>query len=246
MHGDGHVDHGGDLAGPGTRARDDEARRDARQAARALVAQRRRDDPLALALHLHESLVRPRVAAERPRIRDVRLDELPGLHGAVRQLEGAPDGGVQGRLAPQRLGDRDLLAIDVGRGAGRGEGRDVVVGVGRGGDEVAAGILDAGRRDAAEDAVLGDALLRREPVLGHVPAPGVQEAVIPPGGPGPPVAALDEQRAKAPPRQVPEHTGAGRTPADDEDVVGVRLTHAAHLDPSRSPVCAMNPRAAPA
>jgi len=59
-----------------------------------------------LALHLHESLVRPRVAAERPRIRDVRLDELPGLHGAVRQLEGAPDGRVQGRLAPQRLGDR--------------------------------------------------------------------------------------------------------------------------------------------
>src|ERR1700690_525892 len=103
-----------------------------------------------------------RVAAERPRIRDVRLDELPGLHGAVRQLEGAPDGRVQGRLAPQRLGDRDLLAIDVGRCTGRREGRDVVVGVGRGGDEEATGVLDAGRRDVAEDAVLGDALLDRK------------------------------------------------------------------------------------
>ncbi len=55
--------------------------------------------------------------------------------------------------------------------------------------------------------------------------------MIAPGGARAIVAALDEQRAQASSRQVPEDAGPGRTPAHDEDVVGVRLTHPAHLDP---------------
>ncbi len=48
VHRDGHADHRGNLPGPGARARDDEPGRDAGRAPGALVADGRRDDPLAL------------------------------------------------------------------------------------------------------------------------------------------------------------------------------------------------------
>ena len=230
VHRDGHVDHRRDLPGPGTRTRDDEPGRDARQAPGVLVADGCRDDPVTVALHRHEPLVGHGLAAAGARVRDVRFDEVPRLDGAIRQLEDAADAGVEGRLAPQRLLDRDLLAVDVGGKAGRRKRIDVVVGIVRRGDEEASRVLDAGRCDATEDAVLRDALARGERVLGDVSAARVEEAVVPPGGAGAVVAALDKQRAQASPRQIAEHPGPGRTPADDEDVVSVGLSHAAHLD----------------
>ncbi len=170
MHRHRHVDEGGDLAGPCACARDHEARGDARQASRSLVVQRRRHDPVAVALHSHEPLVRPCVAPVDAGVGEVGFDELPGLHGAVRQPEDAADARVEGGLASERLGDRDLLAVDVGRDAGGREALDVVVGVVRRCDEEPAGVLDAGRCDATEDPVLGDALAGGERVLGDVTA----------------------------------------------------------------------------
>ena len=163
------------------------------------------------------------------RVGDVGLDELPRLHGAIGQLEGAADARIERRLAPERLGDRDLLAVDVGGVACRLEAGDVVVRILGRGDEQAARVLDARGGDPPQDAVLGDALARSERVLGDVAAARVQEAVVAAGGAGPVVAALHQQRAQAPACQVPEHACPGRTPADDEDVVGVCLTHPAHL-----------------
>src|SRR5664280_1727599 len=157
VHRHGEVHHRGDLARPGTRARDHEAGRDARHASRSLVAERRRHDPAAVAFHAHQALIGPGVAAVNARVGDVGFDELPWLHGAIRQLEGAADARIERRLAPERLGDRDLLAVHVGGVACRLEAGDVVIRILGRGDEQAARVLDARGGDPPQDAVLGDA-----------------------------------------------------------------------------------------
>ena len=61
--------------------------------------------------------------------------------------------------AAQRLGDRDLLAVDAGVRAALREAIGVGGVVPRRGDEQAAGVLDAVGGDAPQDPVLADALL---------------------------------------------------------------------------------------
>jgi hypothetical protein len=179
-----------------------------------------------------------------PSVGEVGVDEVPRLDRSVRQPEHSPDLRVEGWLAAKRFRDRDLLALDIGSGTRCREGVDVVFGVVRRGDEEAARRFDAGRRDPAQNAVLDDALSRRNGVLGRIAAAGVEEPVVPAGCAGTEVTAINEQAAQAAPREVPQDPGSGSAPADDEHVVGVRLSHAEYLDPPISEPLGMRLRLA--
>ena len=154
--------------------------------------------------------------AEAPRASD--HDGLPRVDRRVGDGERAPDAGVQPRLAPQRLGDVDLLRRQLGL---RAAGEELVavgrVVVGRG-DEQAARVLDAVRDDLAQDRVLDHALLGGDGVLDDVAAAGVQQAVEAAARALGEVAALDEHDVEAAQGGVPRDAGAGGAAADDEDV----------------------------
>src|SRR6478735_961597 len=113
-----------------------------------------------------------------------RLDQLPRLDRAVGDPERAPDPPVERRLLREQRADLDLLAVDAARRAVGRECLDVVVGVVRRRDEVAARGLDRGRRDPAQHPVLGDALARRHLVLLDIATAGVEEAVVAARGAG--------------------------------------------------------------
>ena len=129
-----------------------------------------------------------------------------------------PGSPVQQRLGGEQLGERHGLGLDARRGACGWKAVEVVVRVVRGGDEVAAGELQRGRRDPPQDRVLGRAVARRQRIALDVAAAGVEEAVVAAARARREVAALDEERPHAAHRQVAQDAGAGRAPADDEDV----------------------------
>ena len=133
-------------------------------------------------------------------------------------MEGAADRWVQGRLPPEEFPDGSLLARDAGFDAGRCEPVGVVLGVVRGRDEQASGVLDAGRRDPSQHPVLDDALASGQRVLDDVATAGMEQAVVAATRAGPQVALLDQEAAEAASGEVPKDAGPGRSPADDEDV----------------------------
>ena len=236
--------HGRYLAGPRARGRDHEARRDVGERSAPLVAKLRADDAVALAIETHESLIRKRLAAVGARIGDVGGDELPWLQRRVRHPECALDGGRHGRFPAQQFRGRDLLTGDAARLARDRELLCVVVRIVERGHEVAACVLDAGRRDPAQDAVLLDAFARRAWVLHDIAAAGVEQAVITTRGPGAHVALLDQQAAETAAGQIAEQTGARRPAADDEHVEGRRHAVAARclgVRGDRSPVHFVDP-----
>ena len=183
-----------------------------------LVAHARAGDRVAVAVQVDHAVVGEDARAVRGRAAGERPDRLPGVDRRVRDRERALDAGVQPRLAPQRLGDGDLL----GRQRGPAAALEELVAVGRvvvgRGDEQPAGVLDAVRDDPAQDRVLGHALLGRDRVLDHVAPAGVQQAVEAPARALGEVGAVDEHDVEAAQRGVPGDAGAGRAAADHQDI----------------------------
>ncbi len=209
----------GHAARPRTRGGDDESRRDAGDGAAPPVSEIDRDDPLAGGqLHGDRAVIRPDQGTSRARVGDGSFDQLPRLQRAVGDAEGAADGGVERRFAAEEVGDIDVFAGDARGDARRGEPIEVLLGIVRRRDEVAAGILDAGRGDPPQDPVLGDALAGGGGVLDDVPAARMKQAVMPAARPAAKVALVNEEAAETTTGEVSNETRPRGSAADDEDV----------------------------
>jgi hypothetical protein len=163
-----------------------------------------------------------------------RPHRLPGVDRPVRHRERALDLRVEPRLALERLADRDLLGRELRLPAALHEPvavRGVVVGRD---DEQAAGVLDAVGDDAAQDRVLGHALLRRDRILDHVAAAGVQQAVEAAARALGEVRAIDERDVEPAQRGIPGNAGTRGAAADDQDV-SLEARHTASLQPAQRP-----------
>ena len=140
---------------------------------------------------------------------------------AVRHPDGADQVGIDRRFEPPGQVGIDDFGIDAGLAAGFHEGFLVGQVVFREGDEEAVGLVDAVGCDAAEDAVLADALFGRFGIVHGIARTGVQEAVVPARGAGGDVGPLDEQGPQPAHRAVALRPRAGDAAADDDDVVFV-------------------------
>ena len=207
-----------DAPGPRAGSVDRDARLDVGLLAGALVAQARARDLVAVAVDGDRPVIGEHAGAALLRAARHRPDQLPHLDVAIGHAEDARDPRVQARLLAQRLRRIDLLARHAGRPAALGEAIRVRGVVERGGDEEAAGVLDAVGGDLAHDHVLGDALLRRVRVLDRVAPARVQQPVEAPARALGQVGAVGEDDVEAAQGGVPRHAGAGGAAADDEDV----------------------------
>src|SRR6185312_15942567 len=175
----GHV---GYLADPRAGCVDGHAGMDVHLVAGARVAHPGAADLVALAVDGGHRVVREDPAAALLDPLAHRPHGLPDIDVGVGDLERPCDPRVETRLRGERVGDRDLLAVHAGVGAALSEAIGVGGVVVLGGDEHAAGVLDAVGGHAAQDPVLADALLRGPRVLDGVAPAGVQQAVEAPAG----------------------------------------------------------------
>ena len=142
----GHV---GDLPGPGARGVDRHPGLHVELLPGGAAAQPRAGHVVALAVDGDHLVVgqdprAPLLGAARH-----RPDCLPHVDVGVGHAEGAGDPRIQPRLLAQCLRRIDLLAVDAGIAASLGEAVGVGGVVERGGDEQAAGVLDAVGGDVA-------------------------------------------------------------------------------------------------
>ena len=237
-HLQGDIGRGGDLAGPGPGGVDHQVGVNLNflvlhQVAADCPANARRQRAAArrLALALRVALEARAAFAQQPdgfvvhqhlravlaRRGGVQLGGEEGIGGPIRHAEAAPDLRVEQRLFFEHLRQRHLFHRDAGLLAACHEALGVSGVVFRGEDEEAAGIFDALRHDAAQDAVLFDALMGRLRVFDRIAPAGVQQAVVAPAGAVAQVAPFDQHGLEAAHRQVARQAGARRAAADDED-----------------------------
>jgi hypothetical protein len=163
-----------------------------------------------------------------------RPDGLPRVDRRIGNRERALDPRVQPGLHLQRLADRDLLRRQRTRPAPLHElvaVRGIVVGRD---DEQPAGVLDAVGDDAAQDRVLGHALLGGDAVLDDVAPAGMQQAVKAAARALGEIGAVDEDDVEPAQRRVPRDSGARRAAADDQ-YVGLEARHTASLHGAQRP-----------
>ena len=209
----------GDLSGPCAGGGDGRAARNDGLLAAALVAQAdRRERTIGRMLEADEGLVASRLGAMLPRAGEVRLDELPGLERGVGHAVRGADPAVQERLFGEELVERHRLRLDARGRARGGKPLDVVVRVVWRRDEQAAGGLDGCWGDPTQDAVLLDAVSRRDRVALHVASARMEEAVVAPAGARREVAAFDEERSQAAHGEVAQHSRPGGAATDDDHV----------------------------
>ncbi len=174
---------------------DDETRVDGRDVARSNVGHLRRDDPLPYELETDHAAIRPGFAAVRPGVLEVGRDQLPAVDRRAGQSEDAADLRVERRFAPERVREREILALDVRCLARGGELGHVVFGVVGSGDVIGPGVLDGCGGDPPEYPVLVDALPGSDRVLDRVSPAGMEQAVESPGRARSKVPALYEEAA---------------------------------------------------
>ena len=213
------------LPGPGPRRGDHGPERHPVDRPAAHIRDLGRQQTPAGSLEADEPVVRPGLAAPIPCVGQVGFDQLPRLQRPVRHLESTPDRRVERRLPSQEVPHGHFLARHAAGRAGIGERRHVLVGVVRGSHEVAAGVLDAGGCDPAQDAVFVNALAGRQGVLGDVASARMEQAVVATARAAAHVALLDEQAAQAAPSEVAQEPGSGCAAADDEHIDRGELSH---------------------
>jgi len=131
--------------------------------------------------------------------------------------QGAADLRVEERLALEGFGRFDF---GDGNAASLARGQKligIVGGVGGRGDEEAAGVLDGGRDDFAEQRILGGALTGRLRIANDLSATGVEQTVITTAGAMREVALFEQHGFEAAQGGVPRGAEAGGAAAKDEE-----------------------------
>ena len=181
------------------------------------------DDAVLLAEQLPHFGIGADLGAVRPRIEDVGRGEAEGIHGAVGNAHGTDQSRVGRRFEPAGQRGIEDLGADSGRAARLDETGLVLQSVLGKRDEESVGLLDAMRRDPAQNHVFTNTLLGRLLIRDGVARTAVQQSVVAARGTGGDVGAFEQQGADSPERTVSRNTRSGSSPADNNDIV--RLVH---------------------